>query len=75
MLGILTEEGYPVEEMGVMATEQAELFGDDMTSLAPYADNAIQKSGKACPECGAHTLIKKDGCEFCTTCGHVGSCG
>jgi ribonucleoside-diphosphate reductase alpha chain len=75
MLGILTEEGYPVEEMGVMATEQAELFGDDMTSLAPYADNAIQKSGKACPECGAHTLIKKDGCEFCTTCGHIGSCG
>ena len=32
-------------------------------------------AGKKCPECGAHTLIKKDGCAFCTSCGHVGSCG
>jgi ribonucleoside-diphosphate reductase alpha chain len=31
--------------------------------------------GKKCPECGAHTMIKKDGCECCTRCGHVGSCG
>jgi hypothetical protein len=32
-------------------------------------------SGKPCPECGNHALIKKDGCEFCTACGHVGACG
>lgn len=31
--------------------------------------------GKRCPECGDHTLVKKDGCEFCTSCGHTGSCG
>lgn len=31
--------------------------------------------GKKCPECGAHAVIKKDGCEFCTACGAVGSCG
>jgi ribonucleoside-diphosphate reductase alpha chain len=31
--------------------------------------------GKKCPECGAHAMIKKDGCEYCTSCGHLGSCG
>ncbi|WP_374667640.1 adenosylcobalamin-dependent ribonucleoside-diphosphate reductase [Ramlibacter sp.] len=32
-------------------------------------------SGAKCPECGAHAMIRKDGCDFCTHCGHVGSCG
>lgn len=31
--------------------------------------------GKKCPECGAHAMIRKDGCNFCTACGHVGACG
>ena len=31
--------------------------------------------GKKCPECGAHALIKKDGCEYCTNCGFIGACG
>jgi ribonucleoside-diphosphate reductase alpha chain len=34
-----------------------------------------QMQGKKCPECGAHAMIKKDGCEYCTHCGHIGSCG
>lgn len=32
-------------------------------------------AGKKCAECGAHAVIKKDGCEYCTNCGHVGACG
>ena len=32
-------------------------------------------AGKKCPECGAHAVIRKDGCEYCTQCGHLGSCG
>lgn len=32
-------------------------------------------SGKKCPECGAHAVIKKDGCSYCTSCGYLGSCG
>jgi ribonucleoside-diphosphate reductase alpha chain len=32
-------------------------------------------AGKKCTECGAHAVIRKDGCEFCTQCGHVGACG
>ncbi|MEJ8812168.1 adenosylcobalamin-dependent ribonucleoside-diphosphate reductase [Variovorax ureilyticus] len=32
-------------------------------------------AGAKCPECGAHAMIRKDGCDFCTGCGHMGSCG
>jgi ribonucleoside-diphosphate reductase alpha chain len=31
--------------------------------------------GKKCSECGAHAVIRKDGCDHCTQCGHLGSCG
>ena len=31
--------------------------------------------GKKCGECGAHAVIRKDGCDCCTQCGHLGSCG
>jgi ribonucleoside-diphosphate reductase alpha chain len=31
--------------------------------------------GSKCPECGARAMIRKDGCEYCTACGHLGSCG
>ena len=69
MLGILTDEGFPVENMGVMMPEQGDLFVEEIPQkIAPIA-------GKPCPECGSHTVIKKDGCEFCTSCGHVGACG
>ena len=70
MLGILNEEGFPVEDMGVMVLpEQGDLFENATTSqVTPTA-------GKKCPECSNHAVIKKDGCEFCTACGHIGSCG
>ncbi len=32
-------------------------------------------AGKKCPECGAHAVIRKDGCDYCTQCGHLGTCG
>ncbi len=69
MLGVLSEEGMPVEEMGVMVPEQGDLFG----ALRPEMRAVLP--GKSCPECGNHALIKRDGCEFCTACGHVGACG
>ena len=31
--------------------------------------------GKKCPECGAHAVIRKDGCDYCTQCGFMGVCG
>jgi ribonucleoside-diphosphate reductase alpha chain len=32
-------------------------------------------AGRKCPECGAHALIRKDGCDWCSNCGHIGACG
>ncbi|MFM7005455.1 MAG: adenosylcobalamin-dependent ribonucleoside-diphosphate reductase [Limnohabitans sp.] len=32
-------------------------------------------AGKKCHDCGAPAVIRKDGCEYCTQCGHVGACG
>ena len=32
-------------------------------------------AGKKCGECGAHAVIRKDGCDYCTQCGQLGTCG
>ena len=42
---------------------------------APEPEITAPVIGKKCPDCGAHAMIKKDGCNFCTACGYVGSCG
>jgi ribonucleoside-diphosphate reductase alpha chain len=68
MLNILTEEGYPVERMGVMIEEEQ---GGDIV-MAQQREALL---GARCKECGNHTVIKKDGCDFCTSCGYVGGCG
>jgi ribonucleoside-diphosphate reductase alpha chain len=62
MLGVLNEEGFPLREMGVLESPRD-------------ADTPATLAGKACPECGNPTVIRKDGCDFCTACGYVGQCG
>jgi ribonucleoside-diphosphate reductase alpha chain len=42
--------------------------------VVPAAAPAPQ-AGRKCPECGARSLVKVDGCERCTGCHYVGSCG
>lgn len=64
MLGILTEAGSPVTAMGVVTDEPSH-----------PARATPTMAGKLCGECGNRTVIKKDGCEFCTACGAIGSCG
>jgi ribonucleoside-diphosphate reductase alpha chain len=66
MLGILTEDGYPVANAGILSVPAGE--------RAASAQHRIIV-GRKCPECGNRALIKKDGCEFCTQCGHTGACG
>ncbi|MDD5301194.1 MAG: adenosylcobalamin-dependent ribonucleoside-diphosphate reductase [Gallionella sp.] len=65
MLGILDEHGYPVQQMGVLEVPEAQ---NKASGIKPM-------TGKICKECGNATLIKKDGCEFCTSCGTIGACG
>ncbi|HEX2530710.1 MAG TPA: adenosylcobalamin-dependent ribonucleoside-diphosphate reductase [Burkholderiaceae bacterium] len=64
MLGVLTETGTPVNVMGVV-TDEPTALAKPMPAMA----------GKLCRECGNRTVIKKDGCDFCTACGAIGSCG
>jgi ribonucleoside-diphosphate reductase alpha chain len=61
MLGILDEEGYPVQAMGMLDT--------------PKAGAAPKMKGLKCSECGNNAVIRKDGCDFCSACGAVGVCG
>ena len=42
---------------------------------SPAAEAPPTMAGAKCPECGAHAMIRKDGCDYCTQCGHVGACG
>jgi ribonucleoside-diphosphate reductase alpha chain len=65
MLGILDENGYPMQHMGVMEVPKKKSKAAGPKTLA----------GKLCKECHNATLIKKDGCEFCTSCGAIGACG
>jgi ribonucleoside-diphosphate reductase alpha chain len=65
MLGVLDEHGYPVQQMGVLEIPEAQLRSTGIRLIA----------GKVCKECGNAALIKKDGCEFCTSCGAIGACG
>jgi len=62
MLGVLDENGYPTREMGVLEAPRDE-----------RAPKVMQ--GALCSECGNYTVIRRDGCDFCTACGAVGACG
>jgi ribonucleoside-diphosphate reductase alpha chain len=62
MLGVLDERGFPLREMGILEAPRD-------------AGAAKVQAGGLCNECGNTTVIKKDGCDFCTACGAVGSCG
>jgi ribonucleoside-diphosphate reductase alpha chain len=64
MLGVLDEDGFPLEATGLVEPPAPRAIGQ----LAPQA-------GRPCPECGNATMIHKDGCDFCTSCGYVGACG
>jgi ribonucleoside-diphosphate reductase alpha chain len=61
MLGLLDDDGIPKRQMGILET--------------PAPGEARVIAGSKCPECGNATLIRKDGCDYCTACGFVGVCG
>jgi len=62
MLGVLDENGYPTREMGILEAPRTEQEPELM-------------QGGLCNECGNYAVIRKDGCDFCTACGAVGTCG
>jgi ribonucleoside-diphosphate reductase alpha chain len=42
---------------------------------APKSGDAPRMKGLKCTECGNYSVIRKDGCDFCSACGWVGVCG
>ena len=71
LLGILDEDGYPVENMGIVAYD-----GESSVRLPAASAGALEvKPGRRCRECGNYAVIRKDGCDFCTACGALGGCG
>jgi ribonucleoside-diphosphate reductase alpha chain len=67
VLGLLDGEGHAIGGAGALALPGAESTA--ASTSAPLI------AGQACPSCGAHAYIKRDGCMFCTACGHQGECG
>jgi ribonucleoside-diphosphate reductase alpha chain len=62
MLGILDESGAPLTPLGVLE--------------APAATaHARPLLGAPCPDCGAHAVVRHEGCQSCTSCGWIGNCG
>src|SRR5712671_736293 len=61
MLGVLDEDGAPRQQMGILES--------------PSPKHVPIMLGAKCPECGNATLIRRDGCDYCTACGYVGICG
>ena len=54
---------------------QLELADEVEIEEVPSTNSEPVMAGKKCHECGAHAVVKRDGCEKCTSCGAVGSCG
>lgn len=73
MLGILDEEGLPMEPMGAVDTE-SEPEADNVIPLRHAGALEVQP-GRRCEHCGNYAVIKLDGCDFCTACGEKGACG
>ena len=52
--------------------------GSPVPAVEPPIDVTLSSpvmAGRKCGECGAHAMIRKDGCDYCTQCGHLGVCG
>jgi ribonucleoside-diphosphate reductase alpha chain len=74
---------YAIQNILALRAQRA-LSADQLSLGLPEPDPAPAPAavlgpglmaGKKCPECGAHAMIRRDGCDYCTACGHVGVCG
>ena len=61
----------------ILARRARPLPGEELEPASEGLLGAVPPvmAGKKCSECGAHAMIRKDGCDYCTQCGHLGSCG
>jgi ribonucleotide reductase alpha subunit len=71
--GFLDIEGNQVSSRSIAKVRSPKIEKFPVANMPAYV--VTQTPGKTCTECGSRSVIKKDGCEFCTNCGHTGSCG
>lgn len=73
MRGFLDADGNQVPTRKLIRS----ITVDEVATTTPSSANQATTNvvGKECPSCHAHTLVRRDGCEFCNSCGHTGSCG
>ncbi|WP_028605857.1 adenosylcobalamin-dependent ribonucleoside-diphosphate reductase [Ottowia thiooxydans] len=75
--------GYAIENLiakRALAAQGSLFDSEELPAAEPKLEAATLVSptamaGKKCTECGAHAMIRKDGCDYCTQCGFLGSCG
>ncbi|MGX9220091.1 adenosylcobalamin-dependent ribonucleoside-diphosphate reductase [Massilia varians] len=67
----------PVPQLDRLLRLRGSAHADPAGTMAAQADAvaAPARPAEKCPECGARTLQKVDGCARCTECNYIGSCG
>lgn len=66
-LGLFNRENKPVVDLGI--------FSENDHKTEVTIQSHVVLGGKRCPECHVDAVIKLNGCDNCTACGYLGSCG
>lgn len=82
---ILVQRGFldsefnqvPVKKLAERLAARGSELEEGFTVVSAEPSNApvVLANGRKCPECGAHAMHKRDGCDHCDNCHHVGTCG
>lgn len=81
--GFLTQDGKLAKKYTIAtegnesdAVEAPEVSTvSDTITVEVKTDQDLAPTGRKCPECGAHNVIKTNGCDRCESCGWLGTCG
>lgn len=66
---------YRFKVLGLLDSEGQAIRGGLVATASPKGASSSVIKGTVCQDCGAHAVIKVDGCLKCTSCGWLGSCG
>ena len=67
--------GQSFERVLIDRAREADQFYADLRTDDTTDEEAAVMKGARCKECGNYTVIRKDGCDFCSACGWTGACG
>lgn len=73
-LGLIKDNGLPSRAIAPAPAASAQSPHEPPDGSGQNAPNSYSNA-KICPECHNRCMIKKDGCDFCSCCGALGSCG